>query len=342
MSSIIYYPVQIAQSTVSTAPPKSGPDQPGPHAAGCAARSLAAVEQETGLSKHTLLDWERRFGFPAPQRDASGQRQYPADQVERLHLVKHLLEAGHTVDRLVSMAPEEVARLAATAGRIAAADDAQAADGPGLRRAAIVERVASTDVAGLRGGLTQALADLGLDRFVRELVAPLNGDIGDAWMQGRLELFQEHLYTETVQGVLRHALQGLPDRRPGRPLVLLTTTSDERHGLGLLMAQAVLQLEGCHCVSLGVQTPVWDIARAATSIGADVVALSHSGAADPSRVTETLGELRSKLPRAVELWVGGSAAVLRRQTVEGVRVMTQLEHAVTAVAAWRTRHPAAA
>jgi methanogenic corrinoid protein MtbC1 len=38
--------------------------------------------------------------------------------------------------------------------------------------------------------------------------------------------------------------------------VLLTTLPGEPHGLGLLMAEAMLALEGCTCVSLGVQTPV--------------------------------------------------------------------------------------
>ena len=32
--------------------------------------SIAAVERDTGLSKDTLRVWERRYGFPAPQRDA--------------------------------------------------------------------------------------------------------------------------------------------------------------------------------------------------------------------------------------------------------------------------------
>ena len=32
--------------------------------------SIAAVERDTGLSKDTLRVWERRYGFPRPERDA--------------------------------------------------------------------------------------------------------------------------------------------------------------------------------------------------------------------------------------------------------------------------------
>ena len=52
--------------------------------------TIANVERETGLSKDLLRMWERRYGFPAPTRDANGDRIYPADQVDRLRRIKRL------------------------------------------------------------------------------------------------------------------------------------------------------------------------------------------------------------------------------------------------------------
>ena len=57
--------------------------------------NIAAVERDTGLSKDVLRMWERRYGFPQPDRDSNGERCYPADQVERLRLIKRLMDAGH-------------------------------------------------------------------------------------------------------------------------------------------------------------------------------------------------------------------------------------------------------
>ena len=54
--------------------------------------TIANVEKETGLSKDTLRMWERRYGFPAPERDPGGDRVYPAAQVERLRLIKRLID----------------------------------------------------------------------------------------------------------------------------------------------------------------------------------------------------------------------------------------------------------
>jgi hypothetical protein len=74
--------------------------------------SIAAVERDTGLSKDTLRVWERRYGFPLPQRDAIGERAYPLDQVERLRIVKRLLDAGHRPGRVVALPLPALQQLA--------------------------------------------------------------------------------------------------------------------------------------------------------------------------------------------------------------------------------------
>ena len=55
-----------------------------PYSAKPVTLSIAAVERDTGLSKDTLRVWERRYGFPMPERDTLGERSYPFGQVERL------------------------------------------------------------------------------------------------------------------------------------------------------------------------------------------------------------------------------------------------------------------
>jgi methanogenic corrinoid protein MtbC1 len=201
--------------------------------------------------------------------------------------------------------------------------------------------IRDNDVEGLRRSLSRTLSRVGLGRFVLDVVAPLNGEVGEAWMQGRLEVFQEHVYTESVQVVLRNALHHLPPAGVGRPRVLLATVTGEPHGLGLLMAEAVLALEGCRCVSLGVQTPVWDIVRAAGALDVQVVALSYTGCTNPNQVIDGLIELRSKIGAHVDVWAGGSAPVLQRRVIDGVRVLPRLDQVTDALARWHAQHPAA-
>ena len=69
---------------------------------------IAAVERETGINKETLRVWERRYGFPTPWRDATGERLYPPEQVHKLRLVRRLMDAGHRPGRVVGAPVEGV------------------------------------------------------------------------------------------------------------------------------------------------------------------------------------------------------------------------------------------
>jgi MerR family transcriptional regulator, light-induced transcriptional regulator len=303
--------------------------------------SIAAVERDTGLSKDTLRVWERRYGFPQPERDPMGERSYPFDQVERLRAIKRLLDAGHRPGRIVAMAPDDLERLMSASGVRATPPGPAASPAPGLDLSAFMGAIRGHDVELLRQLMARTLSRIGLGRFVLEVVAPLNALVGEAWMQGRLEVFEEHIYTESVQVVLRNALHHLPTAGVGRPRVLLATVPGEPHGLGLLMAEAVLALEGCQCISLGLQTPVWDIARAAVALRIELVALSYTGCTNPHQITEGLVELRNKLPAAVALWAGGSAPVLQRRAIDGVRALPSLQDVSAALAEWRAQWAAA-
>lgn len=292
------------------------------------------MERDCGLSKDTLRVWERRYGFPAPARDALGERAYPFTQVEKLRVIKRLLDAGHRPGRVVPLALAQLQALADPA-------DEPQPRGVGVGRAAADTRahldlIRSHDSASLRTALTRLLLRLGLARFITDAVGPLSAAVGGAWMRGQMEVFEEHLYTETLQIVLRQALAAVPAPSPeGGPRVLLTTFPGERHVLGLLMAEAVLAVEGCRCTSLGVQTPLWDIARAAQALDCDIVALSFTGCMSPNHVFDGLSELRGKLPAHVRLWAGGSAPVLQRRRVEGVDPFGSLDEVPAALRLWR-------
>lgn len=293
--------------------------------------NIAAAERATGLSKDTLRAWERRYGTPKPQRDAAGERLYSPAQIERLRLLKRLIDTGERPGRLMALTQEQLE------ARLRRHDAAAVPKPPGAAVEEYLEILKSHDIERLRRQLGRARERLGLARFVVEVVAPLNTQVGDAWMRGHLQVFEEHLYTEAMQGILRDAIARVPSHGEGRPRVLLTTFPQEPHGLGLLMAEALMSLEGARCVSLGTGTPLWDIVLAAQALRADVVALSFSGCMNPNQIVDSLAELRAKLPSAVELWAGGAAPALHRRPVAGVRPIARIEQAREELAAWRAR-----
>lgn len=294
--------------------------------------NIAAVERETGLGKDTLRVWERRYGFPRPERDQHGERAYPFDQVEKLRLIKRLMGQGWRPGRLLAKPDEELASLAAPAE---AAPDEVAG---GSLHLTVVDLIRQHDIPALGNALRQALHRQGLQQFVLETVSTLNRAIGEAWMRGEIQVFEEHLYTEQMQALLRQAIGALPPGS-GRPRILLTTVPEEQHILGILMSEALLTLEGAGCVSLGTQTPLADIGLAARAQQADIVALSFSSAFPTRQVAPLLKQLRGMLAANIEVWAGG-AGIERVAAPEGVRIMGSLDAALDGLAQWRASHPA--
>ncbi|MCB1888212.1 MAG: MerR family transcriptional regulator [Rhodocyclaceae bacterium] len=294
--------------------------------------SIAAIERDTGLSKDVLRKWEQRYGFPAPLRDAQGERIYPEEQLQRLRLIRRLVDRGRRPGAVVPLsAPELEAMLADVAPAPESTLALETVD-------AVMACLKGHDGVTLQGQLDRALMKVGLQLFVVDFVAPLNVLIGEAWLRGDIEIAEEHLYTEQVQNVLRSAI-ARQTSTGGSPRVLLTTFPDELHALGLLMVEALLATEGATCTSLGTQTPVDDIARLAAGGQIDIVALSFSGAYPVRHAVDGIRRLRDALPPSVELWCGGAGLLGRRPSIAAVEHLESVEACLGALQAWHRAHP---
>ena len=290
---------------------------------------IAAEEQATGIARATLRIWERRYGFPQPGRDPRGERSYPDEQVRKLRLIAELMARGHRPGRLVQLTGAQLAALAGPAGEHGRGPVAAAAD-------PVLQPLRAHDLPALLRLLARELESLGPAAFVTERMPQMNANVGLAWARGEIEVYEEHLYTEAVQQVLRPliAAQGGPDAAQ-RPRVLLATFPQEAHGLGLLMAQVLFALDGCACTSLGTGVPIRQIVAAAAAVRADIVGLSFSPSMNPAQVLRGLAQMRGELAPRVALWAGGSSPVLARHRIDGVQPVADIAEVPSLLARWR-------
>lgn len=291
--------------------------------------NIAAVERDTGLSKDVLRMWERRYGFPVPDRDANGERCYPTAQVERLRLIKRLMDQGHRPGKLIATPADELAALAPRRSVSRENSSHSATEDLGELMLLIKQH----DAAGYQQAMQQRLARQGLQRFVQDTIAPLTQRVGEAWEDGSFEVFEEHLFTELTKRLLRQSIATLPGGRRG-PRILLTSVPDEQHVLGLLMVEALFALEGAECIPLGTQMPLLEIARAATAHRADIVALSFSVAFPQRQIPGLLQQLRLVLAPEIALWVGGGGIAKVTQSAN-IELLYTLSDAINALSNWR-------
>jgi DNA-binding transcriptional MerR regulator len=166
--------------------------------------SIAAVERDTGLPKDTLRVWERRYGFPVPLRNANDERVYPADQVEKLRLMRRLLDHGFRPGKIVQKSLQELTTLAKELGRQRShngSDNQHSAEIVDL-----VDLLRNHQVDAMQRFMSDLLHKLGLEQFVLHVAAPTCTSVGDSWASGELRVFEEHLFSEQLALLLRNAI----------------------------------------------------------------------------------------------------------------------------------------
>jgi len=292
---------------------------------------IAEVERDTGIGKDTLRVWERRYGFPVPERDHSGERVYPMAQVERLRIIRRLMDQGVRPGKIITQDLSELLKLLDSYGSSATDPAAYLFCNSMLK----LLRMHRSDE--LRAHLNRILVKEGLQKFITDTIVPMNDVVGDSWLRGELSIPEEHLYTEQVQNVIRHAIQ-LQASSHAPPKILLTTFPNEEHGLGILMVEAMCVAEGAQCTSLGTRLPLSDIASYASKGAFDVVAVSFSAAYPARDALKDLRQFRELLSPAIIIWAGGGALPIKKAEIDGVQVLDNIHGVPGLVTDWRQMH----
>ncbi|MEZ0322127.1 MAG: MerR family transcriptional regulator [Thermus sp.] len=215
--------------------------------------TIAEVEALTGLSAHVLRQWERRYGFPRPERTPGGHRLYREEEVEILKRIRRLLEEGATPQAAIrrvlaqTMHPEALAE-------------------------AVKEALLAADLPQAEGLFRRGVRLLGPEGVVREVLLPVLREIGEAWHRGEVSVAQEHLASTFLRARLQELLDlaGYPQGAP----ILVTTPPGERHEIGAMLATYLLRRQGLPALYLGPDTPLSDLMTLAQALGAQGVVLS--------------------------------------------------------------------
>jgi DNA-binding transcriptional MerR regulator/methylmalonyl-CoA mutase cobalamin-binding subunit len=299
---------------------------------------ISDVERDTGIGKDTLRVWERRYGFPSPVRSINGERLYSLGDLNRLLLIKRLLDVGCRPKQLVSLSEVELAKLLSSRGNPSSANlDSPSQNLEGNPK--WMSMIRAHEFESLRNSLRATIEEIGVEKTITEVLVPLTRQVGEAWLVGDLAVYEEHLYTESVSTVLIQIIAKLEVDRPTAkavPKVLLTTFPQEKHSLGLLMAECFFGIAKCQTFSLGCSTPLAEIEKAAVELKADIVALSFTAHQRPQDITTGLDHLRSLLPIAVEIWIGGNAPMIhRRKFGHGIKSFRTAQDIIAQVQSWR-------
>ncbi len=286
-------------------------DEPAPasrepeHAGGML--SIGALSRATGIPIETLRTWERRYGFPVPERKPSGHRLYPIESVPRLRRIGQALAEGHRAGEVVPASDEDLARLIEAIPQASEFPGPRSRGSESLTDEELIEAVLEFKGERLMRALLLDWARMRPVDFLAERVAPLIRSVGQGWAEKRLDVRHEHFLSERLGDLLRSLRMPFEERANG-PLVVMATLPGELHGLGLQMTALLFASHGFRLLYLGTDTPVDQIASLAKDLGAAHVALSVSVATGGAGSTRAINRLRQSLPDKLTILVGGEGA----------------------------------
>ena len=265
---------------------------------------IGTAARLAGLSTHAVRVWERRYGVPTPVRSQGGARLYSEAEVEQLRLLKRAVDRGHSISQLVQLERAELQRLAGGPDAVLSIDAFDEAPERVVEEfLAAVERFDAEYAEQL---LERAAVVLSARTLVRDVLTPLLVRIGKAWADGSLCTASEHVASALVRDRAGLILRQL-SREPGGELVVVATPEGELHELGAMLAATTAKLQGFGVLYLGPNLPSAQIALAARSASAELVALSII-ALEPAPAAAQVSELAGELPSEIGVVVGGPNA----------------------------------
>lgn len=273
--------------------------------------SIGVAVRRTGLKPDVIRAWEKRYGAIQPGRTPTNRRYYTDEQLERLTLLRQATLGGRQIGQVAECSTEELRELVeadrAAVNLVPLAAQQPLSPASGTRLSACLAAVENLDPHQLRFHLERSATELTQPKLLEDLVIPLLVNIGELWERGALRVVHEHVASAVIRAFLRNLQDGFVITE-NAPVIVVGTPLRQEHELGALIASATAASEGWNVTHLGANLPSEEIAAAALSRGAKVVALSLVYPKDDPYLTSELKKLRRLLGEDLALVVGGQAA----------------------------------
>jgi MerR family transcriptional regulator, light-induced transcriptional regulator len=140
-----------------------------------------------------------------------------------------------------------------------------------------------------------------------ELICRSFANLGEAWHQGKIEIFQERRACEICSRLINEFRRLFADPGPLAPSAIGAAASGDYYSLPSQMVEVTLREAGWQAINLGVNLPLDTILEAVRIERPKLFWLSVSHLVDQEKFVEDYAKFWSSLPRETVVVVGGRA-----------------------------------
>ncbi|MBD3169991.1 MAG: MerR family transcriptional regulator [candidate division Zixibacteria bacterium] len=306
-----------------------------------ALHSIKIASKKSGLSPHLIRAWEKRYDAVVPERTETNRRVYSDEDIERLKLLRRVTEAGEHIGNVAELSNDDLSRLLASLSSVNISDKEDIiAAGDSIETPedfinGCLKYVERYELAELEMKLLRASVVFSQRVFIEEVMAPFLKRIGEKWHDGSLRIAHEHLAASAARTILGGMLSTY-EKDESAPGLISTTPAGTLHEIGALMVAVTAASEGWRSFYFGANMPAMDIASAAISNNAKVIALSIIYPPDDPNIARQMERLSAAVNGQIEILVGGDSAGGYKSTIEKVnaihlRDLGQLREALSSI-----------
>ncbi len=205
------------------------------------------VEDRTSVPAGTLRQWERRYGFPRPERSSSGYRLYSEEDLRGIEAMKRHIADGVPASRAAELVQRPFEDVAHDAPRP-----------PQALRDSLLAALMDLDETGADRILSEAHSLHPLEVVLVSIIQPTLVELGELWHQGKVATTTEHVASSYLHGRLR-SLLSLTTSHRSNPEIIIACAPLDQHELGALMLAVLLRRQGYRVTYVGANTPVEDL-----------------------------------------------------------------------------------
>lgn len=259
--------------------------------------TIETVSKMTGIPAPSLRNWEKRYGFPTPERTSGGHRYYTAIDVEFLKKAVQWIEEGQSLNEIARVYREENTDTESVTEvpKLAVTDDVT------YRVRLIYEALLNFDQMATLQHYATLSAKLSVEQLFDRVFESILKQIRQDWVSGKISAAQEHFAKAFIRLKLSTFLS-LDFPPTQTPRILVTTLPEERHEGWLMLSAAHLKFRGYPVFYFGTELPISDLKSVIKELKPDVICLSYLSVEQLNRDLKGLSQLK------VPVCIGGLAA----------------------------------
>lgn len=272
--------------------------------------NIQQVSDVTGLSKQVIRKWEERYSLIQPERMDNGYRIYQDQDIATLLRVKRLSDEGYTIKQAAILIEKE---------RENELNSNEFREIPVIEEwndyvFKLLEYGANCEELELNRVLHQAHQDLGLDKFLSNVVLPFLREVGNRWEKKQWDEFQEAVASMVVRDFLVQVRRNYPYREDA-PLVLGACLPGEMHEVPLHILLLQFMVRGWKSFMIGSSPAPGSIEALVERLRPKIVLLSASTSVPIHQHPEQLEKLDlfAKAYPKIRFYAGGRGVELYLQ-----------------------------